>query len=132
MAAEGKSGEEEIPLYLQWIIHDDGTDQDFLDQLNKCTLTVWNHRSVLRTCWIYLTIKGRRDGIKNIFTSIKHFIDTAPAAIVNGYTLHETALYAWAHLVHYNIEVQRNPSGGNDYSYHHIYMWHKLILINDN
>jgi hypothetical protein len=111
-ASSGDDEKDAIPLYLQWIMMVDGTDQEFIDGLNACTLTSWNHRSLLRLCWLYLTIEGRRNGIKKIFSGIQHFLNTAPAEITRaGPQFHETTLYFWVHLVHYNIEVSRNPSG---------------------
>lgn len=68
----------------------------------------------------YLTVHGRREGMRRIFTSVKAFIQNSPRMRGRsgpGTTFHATLTYVWAHLVHYAIASMKAPAGKQTFTH---------------
>lgn len=95
---------------LDWLSRKDGDDDEFLQQLEECTLDNWDHRTHLRIAWLLLSRHGRREGLAKIFAGIRHFIDNSHRTFRSrGTTFHETMTYFWTHMVHYAMVTTANP-----------------------
>lgn len=83
----------------------DLTDDQFLVEFERCSLSTWSHRTHLRMAWLYLTRFGRRQGVQKIFDGIKRFIDQSPVA--RKTTFHFTMTYFWIQMIDLAIKSNR-------------------------
>ncbi|PRP77388.1 ADP-ribosylation factor [Planoprotostelium fungivorum] len=74
------------------------SDDEFIRQLEDCTLESWDHKTHLRIPYVYLNRLGRRNGIKRVRESIQNYI--ANSGKTNK-TWHETMTYFWVQMVDY-------------------------------
>jgi ADP-ribosylation factor protein 1 len=84
---------QEKTILETWLEVEDESDDEFLRKLHDYSLDKWDHRTHLRIAWIYLTKFGRKDGMKQIFSSIKNFI--ANCSRSRKTTFNETMTYFW-------------------------------------
>jgi ADP-ribosylation factor protein 1 len=95
--AEVKSNVEkkdpEKTLLEKWLEVEDEPDEEFLRKFRDYSLETWDHRTHLRIAWIYITVHGRKYGIRLIFDGIKNFI--ANSERTRKTTFNETMTYFW-------------------------------------
>ncbi|CAF2535307.1 unnamed protein product [Rotaria sp. Silwood2] len=92
---------------LEWLTQiDDDTNEEFIEKFEKDQLPVetFDHRTLLRTIWAYLTIYGRQKTVKMIFDHLKTYIRD----------MNETLVYFWIQILHYAFEATKNPT--NDFT----------------
>ncbi|CAF2525654.1 unnamed protein product [Rotaria sp. Silwood2] len=92
---------------LEWLSQlDDDTNEDFVEKFEKHQLSIetFDHRTLLRIIWVYLTIYGRQKTVKVLFDHLKFYIKD----------MNETLIYFWIQIVHYAFETTKNPT--NDFT----------------
>lgn len=92
---------------LQWLSQqDDDTNEEFVDKFQKHQLSAetFDHRTLLRTIWSYLTIHSRKETISAVFDNVQNYVDD----------VNETLIYFWIQIVHYACKATRNPT--NDFT----------------
>ncbi|PRP87202.1 ADP-ribosylation factor 1 [Planoprotostelium fungivorum] len=77
---------------------DEFPDDEFLRQLESCTLDAWDHKTHLRIPYVYLNLLGRREGVKKVRHSIQNYIMNSGKT---NKTWHETMTYFWVQMVDY-------------------------------
>ncbi|CAF3691283.1 unnamed protein product [Rotaria socialis] len=91
----------------EWLSHiDEDTNEEFIEkfQNNLLSSETFDHRTLLRTIWVYLTIYGRQKTVKVLFDHLKMYIKD----------MNETLIYFWLQIVHYACEATKNPT--NDFT----------------
>ncbi|CAF4632085.1 unnamed protein product [Rotaria sp. Silwood1] len=99
--------EHHVDKSLEWLTQtDDDTNEEFLEKFEKHQLPVetFDHRTLLRTIWVYLTIYGRQKTVKVLFDHLKIYIKE----------MNETLIYFWLQILHYAFEATKNPT--NDFT----------------
>eukprot|EP00026_Physarum_polycephalum_P007958 Phypoly_transcript_08031.p1 GENE.Phypoly_transcript_08031~~Phypoly_transcript_08031.p1 ORF type:complete len:218 (+),score=35.99 Phypoly_transcript_08031:447-1100(+) len=69
---------EQEALFLKWIVPDKDTTDEFLAKLEAGEIVLFDHRTLLRTIWCYISTSGRRVGIKKIFEQLSKYYTKAP------------------------------------------------------
>jgi len=84
--------------------HEQLTDEDFLQAVQKQSLTSWGLPSLARLAYVYLTTMGRRQAVRQLLEDVENL---RGSQVVHGVFTHETLAYFTLHMIHYFIASQK-------------------------
>lgn len=92
---------------LEWLSSiDNDLNEEFFEKFEKHELSIetFDHRTLLRSIWVSLTLYGRQKTVKILFNHLKYYLKDT----------NETLIYFWIQMVHYTFEATKNPT--NDFT----------------
>eukprot|EP01117_Protostelium_nocturnum_P009729 TRINITY_DN3478_c0_g3_i2.p1 TRINITY_DN3478_c0_g3~~TRINITY_DN3478_c0_g3_i2.p1 ORF type:complete len:387 (+),score=106.85 TRINITY_DN3478_c0_g3_i2:192-1352(+) len=99
-----------VPTSVPASPSDEFSDDNFLEALENCSLSTWDHKTHLRIAYLYLQRLGRREGIKKIRSSIQNYINNSGKT---NRTWHETMTYFWVQMVDYAMLTSSEEQKSN-------------------
>ena len=81
---------------LQWLEAGKEPADLFLQELESGKLETWDHQTLVRLAWLYLSTHGRREGMRRIFEATKLYKNDSLARQAQQAAFgHETLTYFW-------------------------------------
>eukprot|EP01112_Ceratiomyxa_fruticulosa_P008993 TRINITY_DN2339_c0_g3_i2.p1 TRINITY_DN2339_c0_g3~~TRINITY_DN2339_c0_g3_i2.p1 ORF type:complete len:546 (-),score=82.30 TRINITY_DN2339_c0_g3_i2:154-1791(-) len=88
--------------FLEWVVEDNDTEEQFLEDFKNLKIRKFDHRVLLRACWVYLKHFGRQKTVKEIFEVLRPYYNDPTQ-------YNQTLIYFWLQMVNYSFSLTPNP-----------------------